>query len=143
MKNKIKLSLLTLSLLLVVSGMFTACQPTTPQEKAEKAVTDYLKLHTNSPSDYESVSFTKLDKENTVWEKSAEYVKLEAEKSGIKSNEKFASKTDEQQSPTNNNYLGQNLTFISQAELEARLRFRPQFVGYVISHAYKDKKVRF
>src|ERR1035441_10748785 len=100
MKNKIKLSLLTLSLLLVVSGMFTASQPTAPQEKAEKAVTDYLKLHTNSPSDYESVSFTKLDKENTVWEKSAEYVKLEAEKSGIKSNEKFASKTDEQQSPT-------------------------------------------
>lgn len=147
----------SISIFLLSAILFFSCS-TSPQEKAEAAIKEYLSKNLNDAKSYESVEFGKLDSVFTSCEDLQDYkdtmaLHKEAEVFIPQSKEKIKSLIDENKALSSTFEFKESISKMKAIIREMEIRdsmavaylenikhnFKPEFVGFDLVHKYRAK----
>lgn len=128
--------------------IIAACNSSTPQQKAEKAVSNYLKQTLNDPTSYQPVKFDSLQNDSSSFFNTADYKRLNDSSKKYEGIYKAIKKDGE----INDMSLSDQLETLKEARvytqkssayidtmLSLSKSFKREKIGYTIQHSYRAK----
>jgi hypothetical protein len=119
----------------------------TNQQKAEKAIKQYLKENLHDPKSYEPVSFSELDSNFSSFEESEIGLRLNQIEDSLEIKLKVLNlKSGNEKTPTEEAKIKEvsikifeKLIALPIKRIELSSEFKPEFIGYEINHTFRAK----